>query len=109
MAACFARVLVLGLSIGLKTFADKAPAVELPEQPFKLTATAELVLLDVSVNDSTGVHVPGLGKDNFRIYEDGQLQTITHFSSDDVPVTVGLVIDTSGSMLTKHPEVVVAA
>jgi VWFA-related protein len=109
MAACFARILALGLSIGLKTFADQAPAVQPPEQPFKLTATAELVLLDVSVNDATGVHVPGLGKDNFQIYEDGQLQTITHFSSDDVPVTVGLVIDTSGSMRAKHPEVVMAA
>jgi Ca-activated chloride channel homolog len=109
MAAGFARVLVLGLSIGVKTFANQAPVVERPEQPFKFTATAELVLLDVSVNDAAGVHVPGLGKDNFRIYEDGKLQTITHFSSDDVPVTVGLVIDTSGSMLTKHSEVVVAA
>lgn len=109
MAPCFACILVLGLSIGLKTLADQAPVVEPSEQPFKLTATAELVLLDVSVNDATGVHVPGLGKDNFRIYEDGQLQTITHFSSDDVPVTVGLVIDTSGSMRTKHPEVVAAA
>ena len=109
MAACFARVLVLGLSIGLTTLADQAPAVEPPEQPFKLTATAELVLLDVSVNDSMGVHVPGLDKNNFQIYEDGQLQAITHFSSDDVPVTVGLVIDTSGSMRTKHPEVVTAA
>jgi len=109
MAACFARVLVLGLSIGLKTLADQAPAVEPPEQPFKLSATAELVLLDVSVNDARGVHVPDLNKSNFQIYEDGQLQTITHFSSEDVPVTVGLVIDTSGSMRAKHPEVVTAA
>jgi len=109
MAACFARVLVLGLSLGLQTFASQAPAAEPQEQVFKLTATAELVLLDVSVNDATGVHVPGLEKNNFQIYEDGQLQTITHFSSDDVPVTVGLVIDTSGSMRAKHPEVVTAA
>jgi len=109
MAACFARVLALGLALGLKTFADQSPAVEPPEQPFKLSATAELVLLDVSVNDARGMHVPDLDKSNFQIYEDGRLQTITHFSSEDVPVTVGLVIDTSGSMRTKHPEVVTAA
>jgi Ca-activated chloride channel family protein len=108
MAACFARVLAVGLSIGLKTFADQAPAVERPEQPFKLTASAELVLLDVSVNDASGLHVPDLDKSNFQIYEDGQLQSITHFSSEDVPVTVGLVVDTSGSMRAKHPEVVTA-
>jgi len=109
MAACYARVLVLGLWIVLQAFGEQAPAVEPQEQPFKLTATAELVLLDVSVNDAKGVHVPGLGKNNFQIYEDGQPQTLIHFSSDDVPVTVGLVIDTSGSMRSKHPEVVAAA
>jgi Ca-activated chloride channel homolog len=109
MAACYARIVVLGLSIGLQTFAEQAPAVEPPDQPFKLTATAELVLLDVSVNDAKGVHVPGLGKDDFQIYEDGQLQAITHFSSEDLPVTAGLVIDTSGSMRAKHPEVVMAS
>ncbi len=109
MAACFACVLALGLSLGLTTFADQAPAVEAPEQPFKLSAIAELVLLDVSVNDARGVHVPGLDKNNFQIYENGQLETITHFSSEDVPVTVGLVVDTSGSMRTKHAEVVTAA
>jgi Ca-activated chloride channel family protein len=109
MAVCFTYALILVLSIGLRTFAEQSPAVEPQEQPFKLNATAELVLLDVSVEDTTGVHVPGLAKSNFRIYEDGQLQTVTHFSSDDVPVTVGLVIDTSGSMRSKHPEVVTAA
>jgi Ca-activated chloride channel homolog len=109
MAACFARVLVLGLSLGLLTIADQSPAIEPQEQPFKLTATSDLVLLDVSVNDATGVHVSGLEKNNFQIHEDGQLQTITHFASEDVPVTIGLVIDTSGSMRTKHPEVVTAA
>jgi Ca-activated chloride channel family protein len=109
MAARTRHILILGLAIFLKTFAEQAPAIEPQGQPFKLTATAELVLLDVSVKDTTGVQVPGLGKNNFQIYESGQLQTITHFSSDDVPVTVGLVIDTSGSMRTKHPEVVTAA
>lgn len=109
MAACFTYVLILGLSIGLKAFGEQSPAVEPQEQPFKLTATAELVLLDVSVKDAIGANVPGLARNNFRIYEDGQLQTVTHFSSDDVPVSVGLVIDTSGSMRAKHSEVVTAA
>ena len=78
-------------------------------QPFKLSVTAELVLLDVSVKDAAGEHVSNLTKDNFRIYEDGKLQNITHFASDDVPVTVGLVIDTSGSMRPEDREVVTAA
>jgi Ca-activated chloride channel family protein len=109
MAARVGHILILGLSIALKTFTSQAPAVRLPEQPFKLTATAELVLLDVSVNDAAGVHVSSLQKNNFRVYENGKLQTVTHFSTDDVPVTVGLVIDKSGSMRPKHAEVLTAA
>jgi VWFA-related protein len=87
----------------------QAPAFASSEQPFKLTATAELVLLDVSVRDTAGEHISNLSKENFQVYEDGRLQRITQFGSDDVPVTVGLVIDTSGSMLSKYGDVVTAA
>jgi len=109
MAVRAGYILIVGLSIILQTFAGQAPVAGLPEPPFKLTATAEFVLLDVSVKDATGEHVPLLEKNNFQVYENGKLQTVTHFSSDDVPVTVGLVIDTSGSMSIKHPHVVTAA
>jgi Ca-activated chloride channel homolog len=102
-------ILILGLAIAMQTLTAQVPAAEASEQPFKLSATAELVLLDVSVKDATGERISNLGKDNFRIYEDGKLQTITHFASDDVPVTVGLVIDTSGSMRPKYRDVVAAA
>jgi VWFA-related protein len=78
-------------------------------QPFKLTATANLVLLNVSVKDAAGEHIPDLSKQNFQVHENGKLQTITQFGSDDVPVTVGLVIDTSGSMRSKYGDVVMAA
>jgi VWFA-related protein len=84
-------------------------APEPPEQPYKLSVTAELVLLDVSVKDAAGEHIPNLRKDDFRIYENGKLQNITHFASDDVPVTVGIVIDTSGSMRSRYNHVVTAA
>src|ERR1700730_8065173 len=109
MGAHAGHILILGLFIALKTSAGQAPVVGPPEQSFKLTATAELVLLDVSVNNATGEHVSSLEKNNFRVYEDGKLQTLTHFSSDDVPVTVGLVIDKSGSMRPKHENAVTAA
>ncbi len=67
------------------------------------------MLLDVSVKDRAGEHIPNLSKGDFRVYEDGKLQEITQFGSDDVPVTVGLVIDTSGSMRSKHDHVITAA
>jgi hypothetical protein len=73
-------------------------------QEFKLTATSELVLLDVGVKDQKGGYVTELGVDNFRVYENSKLQRITHFSSEDLPVTIGLVVDNSGSMRFKRPE-----
>lgn len=102
-------ILILGLAVAVQTLPAQVPAVESSEQPFKLSATAELVLLDVSVKSVAGDHVSGLTKDNFKVYEDGKLQTVSHFASEDVPVTAGLVIDTSGSMRPKRAEVVTAA
>ncbi|MBV9442077.1 MAG: VWA domain-containing protein [Acidobacteriaceae bacterium] len=67
-----------------------------------------LVLLDVSVKDPRGGYVTGLTKDKFQVFEDGRRQTITEFANIDTPVTVGLVVDNSGSMRFKRPEVVTA-
>jgi Ca-activated chloride channel family protein len=75
------------------------------EKEFTLTAHSELVLLDVSVKQPKGNYLSGLKKENFQVYENGKLQTITQFSSEDTPVTVGLVLDDSGSMRPKRTEV----
>jgi VWFA-related protein len=58
----------------------------------------ELVNVTVTVIDASGRLVAGLTTDDFRIYEDGVPQTITHFSRERVPVSLGIVLDTSGSM-----------
>lgn len=96
-------ILILGLTVALTCSAQISP------EPFKLTTTAELVLLEVSVKDETGDRISNLTKDNFKVYEDGKLQKLTQFGNDDAPVTVGLVIDTSGSMRRKYADVVTAA
>jgi Ca-activated chloride channel family protein len=72
--------------------------VAAPDREFKISSDVELVLLDASVKNSKGGYVSGLTRDNFQIYEDGVLQKITDFSHADIPVTVGLVMDDSGSM-----------
>ena len=76
---------------------------------YTIRTTSRLVLLDVSVKDGSGGLVSGLSKENFEVREDGRPQTITQFAHADIPVTVGLVVDESGSMRRKQPEVVTAA
>ena len=60
------------------------------------------------VNDR-GQFVPGLKEDDFRVLEDKVEQKLSVFSQEDVPVSMGLVIDNSGSMRDKRPQVNAAA
>jgi Ca-activated chloride channel family protein len=75
---------------------------------FKISTNVDLVLLDISVKEAKGGYVTNLSKDNFKIEENGIIQKITSFSNADVPVTAGLVLDASGSMGSKRPEVNIA-
>ena len=79
------------------------------DQGYTIRTTSRLVLLDVSVKNPSGGFVSGLAKDNFTIYEDGKPQQISQFGGADQPVTVGIVVDESGSMGPKRAEVIAAA
>jgi len=70
---------------------------------------ASLVLIPVRVTTATGAPVINLKKENFALFEDGVPQTITHFAQDDAPVSVGVLLDTSGSMKNKVARVSAAA
>jgi VWFA-related protein len=80
----------------------------LSQGSFTILDNVNLVLLDVSVKDLRTGFVAGLDKANFRVLEDGKPRPITQFGSIDAPVTVGLVVDNSGSMRSKRAEVVQA-
>ncbi len=81
-----------------------APASPAPPQDVltpharPLTVNVDLVLVPVTITDPMGRPVLGLSRNNFRVYEDKQLQSIEHFSSGDVPVSLGVILDASGSM-----------
>jgi VWFA-related protein len=60
------------------------------------------VLIPVTVVDQQDSLITGLEKEHFRLYDDDKEQAITHFAMDDAPVSVGLVFDTSGSMVGKE-------
>src|SRR5260370_3603756 len=60
-----------------------------------------LALVNVTATDPYGRLVIGLERENFRVFEDGIEQEIIAFSSEDVPVSIGLIFDMSGSMSDK--------
>ena len=68
-------------------------------KPFR--KDVDLVLVPVSVTDPMNRLVTGLEKDNFLLSDNGQLQQIRHFSSEDAPISLGVIFDISGSMTNK--------
>ena len=68
------------------------------EQAFHFRTGVELINVTATVTDANGRFVSGLQKDDFRVYQDNELQTVTHFSNERVPVSLGILLDTSGSM-----------
>src|SRR5579875_911291 len=72
-----------------------------PSRPSNIRVDKTLVLINVTVTDPLNRFVTGLEKEHFRLYEDKIEQTITQFSSEDAPISIGLVFDTSGSMGSK--------
>jgi Ca-activated chloride channel homolog len=61
----------------------------------------DLVLVPVTVTDPMSRLVTGLEKDNFSLTDNGQPQEIKHFSSEDAPISLGVIFDVSGSMANK--------
>jgi Ca-activated chloride channel family protein len=76
---------------------------------FQIKVFVGLVVLHATTQDRRGVAVSGLEKDDFQVFEDGVQQRIEVFSHEDIPVTVGLIVDSSGSMKPKRAAVITAA
>src|SRR5436190_10821702 len=68
------------------------------EQGFRFRSGVELINVTATVSDASGRFVSGLRKEDFAVYEDDQPIEVTHFSAERVPVSLGIAIDTSGSM-----------
>ena len=73
--------------------------------PFKPGGTihfdVDLALVNVTVTDPYNRLVTGLEPDNFRVYEDNVEQEVVNFSAEDVPISIGVIFDYSGSMSNK--------
>ena len=98
-------ILAVGCSLLASSF---SPSVSAQDRPtFK--ASSELVVLHVSVRDRSGRYVTGLTKDAFTVIDDARPQTLEMFSAEEVPATVGFLIDNSNSMRPSRERVVAAA
>jgi Ca-activated chloride channel family protein len=75
-----------------------APADTNNKRPVDIRVDKTLVLVNVTVTDPLNRFVTGLEKEHFKIFEDKVEQVISEFSSEDAPISIGLVFDTSGSM-----------
>ncbi len=73
-------------------------APDRPKIPPRFKSAVDLVLVRVAVTDSLNRYVIGLEKDHFKIFEDKVEQQVLHFSDEKAPISVGFVLDTSGSM-----------
>ena len=79
------------------------------QDDFLIRSEVRLVLLDVSVRNRDGNVVQGLSKTSFKIFENGQPQEISVFDHEDLPVTIGILVDESQSMTPKRADVLTAA
>ena len=68
------------------------------EQGFRFKSGVELINVTASVSDASGRFVSGLRQEDFAVYEDDQPVAVTHFNAERVPVSLGIALDTSGSM-----------
>jgi len=108
----FILVLLLGLAIlSLLTSAFAQSLVsndvkhDTPGQPIprgrSIHVDVDLALVNVTVTDPYSRIVTGLEADNFRVFEDNIEQEVVNFSSEDVPISIGVILDLSGSMANK--------
>ena len=101
-----------------KAGADESPPRQTPVKPkhgqeaasgaddlYTLSVDVDLVNVNVVVTDVNGRYLTYLTKENFRIYEDGVEQQITHFSPVNTPFAVGLLLDTSNSTINKLAQI----
>jgi Ca-activated chloride channel homolog len=115
-ASTLPLVFAILISGALSAGAQNAATVMQSQQPkpgpsgaYTLRVDAEEVVLNCTVLGNTGELVNDLNKNNFKVFEDKTLQTVISVQHQDTPVSIGLLVDNSGSMNTKRAAVASAA
>lgn len=91
-----AAAALIGLGVAALSAQDKSAGQA--GQGFSFRSNTDLINVTVTVTDANGRFVPNLKAEDFVVYEDGKPQQVQQFDSDRVPVSLGIALDTSGSM-----------
>lgn len=109
-------VLVVVLVAAIPCFAQSQAPLPSPDEHATrnkngkgMKVAVDMTLVNVTVTDPYGRLVTGLEQNNFRVFEDNNEQEITRFSSEDVPISIGVIFDMSGSMADKFEKSRLAA
>ena len=100
---------LLTVACALALLMSRSGSAQEPELKPHFSSESELVVLHVAVRDRKGGYVGGLGQESFRVSENKRPQEIRFFNNQDAPVTVGLLIDGSGSMQPNRDLVIAAS
>ena len=95
----FLLALLITLTVGALAAQERqTPSREGGQEKFRFRSGVELINVTATVTDDGGRFVSGLRKEDFQLFDDNERVEVTHFSSERVPVSLGIVLDTSGSM-----------
>jgi Ca-activated chloride channel family protein len=104
-----AASLVIGAHVSPASLASPVSLASPAQDRPTFRASSELVVLHVSVRDRGGRYVSGLTRDAFTVIDDGKPQTLEMFSPDEVPASVGFLIDNSNSMRPSRERVIASS
>ncbi len=90
------RLLLLGFLLAFTTVIQGQR--QRKDEPARIKVNVDMVVVRVTVTDPLNRYVIGLERDHFQVFEDKVEQEIIHFSNDRAPVSVGIILDVSGSM-----------
>src|SRR5713101_6956753 len=114
LLSLFCSIILVALAVvwsgnGAQAQQPQAPPAGQKNENFRIQRDVNLVVLHATVLDDRGRFVPDLKQENFRVLEDKVEQKLALFKREDIPISVGLVIDNSGSMRDKRDRVNIAA
>ena len=114
LLSLFSSLILVALAVvwsgsGAQAQQPQAPPAGQKSDDYRIRRDVNLVVLHATVLDERGRFVPDLKQENFRVLEDRVEQKLSLFKREDIPVSVGLVIDNSGSMRDKRERVNIAA